>query len=285
MCPSAEVVFCTEELLVAILAELDMRTLLVSALRVSHRWQSIINASLPLQRALFFHPERQTETTPPGVSSQKTQNPLLKDIFPAWFENTGSFIPRPRPGVNPMHQFPATAMMGYKRFQELPLYSAGLESDDNPFLRPSASWRRMLTSQPPCYTVSVNAKRGPGASMRKSIGTGCLEKHEDGVRMGHMYDAVLRHSAQHHVSGFMVIWLGEGQEGYEALVRHLRRMSGILPVLTENSVRLVWEQRPDVLVQMLWTEGRPRPGDVESDDLGRFWERCGVKCLSLEESK
>lgn len=282
MMPAVESVFATEELLEAILVEVDMRTLLLSAQRVSRHWQSAINASLPLQRALFFQAERATEAVEPGFTPRKTQNPLLKDIFPAWFENIDGFTPRPRPGVNPVHYFPATAMMGYKRFEELPLYQTSLRSDDNPFLRPDASWRRMLTSQPPCFAISTNIKRGPGASMGKGEGEGGLMRHEGGVRMGSLYNITLGHSVGHFVSGFMVIWLGSGEEGYVDLKRHLRRMSGIVPVQSEQGVQRLWKQRPDLFVQMLWTEGRPRRGDVPKNDLGMFWERCGAEHLSVE---
>lgn len=286
MLSAVEAVSSTTELFEAILVEVDLRTLLTSASRVSRHWHSVISASVRLQRILYLLPENETRSARLDAGREKVQNPLLKDIFPAWFENISSFTPRPRPGVNPMHQFPATAMMGYKRFQELPLYAESLESDDNPFLRPEASWRRMLTSQPPCYVISTNTKRGPGASMSKSDGRGNITRRDAGLRMGELYDVTLRHSARHHISGFMVVWPGAGEEGREDLTRHLRRMSGIVPVVSETGLSQLWEKRPDLVVQMLWTkEGRHRPGEMRVGDLQMFWDRCGMKFVSIDDDE
>lgn len=287
----------TPELLIAIFQYTDQRTLLVSALRVSRHWHALITTTPSLQRHLFFRPDRHA-TRIPGHITAKTQNPLLKDIFAAWFENTNSFTPRPAPGVNPKWAFPATAMMGYKRFHELPLFRMGGNSAEssprwtpyarrtqsmetmNPFLRPEASWRRMLTSQPACHLVWSNAKRGPGASLRRDAGETKMTRYEDGLRMGEVYDIILRHSCSHQVSGFMVIWPEDGDEGLEHVTRHLRRMSGILPVVSAGNLREVLEEQPDLLVQMLWTEGQYRERDLECGDLDTFWEACGRAGLS-----
>ena len=309
MSSAMDAVLSTGELLEAILLQLDMRTLLVCAPLVCQHWRSSISDSPALQSALFFSPAPRHGADTGGRIPPKTQNPLLKDLFPAWFENTRAFTPRPRPGVNPVHIFPATAMMGYKRFQELPLYRTSLRldldrdprsvdasRDGNPFLRRGASWRRMLTSQPPCRDVAFSDKRGPGASMARSPKPPQFRRCERGLRMGELYDMVLRHAIEHPVSGFMVVWPGyhggggggEGDDddadGFMALARHLKRMSGILPVISEVNLRLVWERRPDVLVQMLWTDGRLRPGEVEGKNLERFWKRLGSETLSDGET-
>lgn len=44
------------ELLEAVLLELDMRTLLVSAQRVSKHWHAVIKHSPRIQQALFYTP-------------------------------------------------------------------------------------------------------------------------------------------------------------------------------------------------------------------------------------
>ncbi|KAJ6443027.1 Histone-lysine N-methyltransferase EZH2 [Purpureocillium lavendulum] len=285
MASAPQAVLSTAELLEAILLDVDMRTLLVSAPRVCRRWHAVVASSPALQRALFLHPE-DGDGSQDGDRScipEKRQNPLLKDLFPAWFECTPSF----RPDVaEPLHRFPATVTMGYKRFQELPLYDASLNvrasGGDNPFLRPRASWRRMLTSQPPCRVVVASASRAPGASLSKTLGQPRLLRYPDGLRMGALYDMTLRHCSTqtrggNGGSGFMVVWVqGEGDEGYIDLARHLRRMVGVLPVVFEMGFRLVWEKRPDLVVQMLHTA---RGASEFEEGLGRFWELCGAGVL------
>lgn len=278
-------VLATEELLVAILAQVDMRTLLLSTQRVSRHWHSIISASLPVQRALYFQPETISKAVEPGFIPHKTQNPLLKDVFPAWFENIDASMPRLPDGDEPWYHYPATAMMSYTRFEELPLYQASLKPDDNPFLRPGASWRRMLTSQPPCLSVSTNTKGASGASglsMLKGADVGEMAWHEKGLRMGALYDATLRHAAHHLVSGFTVVWLGGGDQGYENLKHHLQWISDSTPLQAERIVRELWEQRPDMVVQMLWFEGSPGSAVEPDKDVIEFWEMCGTKLLNPE---
>ncbi|GJN70496.1 hypothetical protein VFPFJ_09022 [Purpureocillium lilacinum] len=284
MSSAAQAVLSTAELLEAILVGVDIRTLLVSVPRVSRRWHAVVASSLPLQRALFFHPESEDDSA--GDRDRipaKRQNPLLRVLFPAWFECVPSF----RPSVaEPLHRFPATVTMGYKRFQELPLYDASLHmkspgGHDNPFLRPEASWRRMLTSQPPCRIVVASASRAPGASLSKTLGQPRLLRYPEGLRMGTLYDMTLRHCSTQTRggfgsggSGFMVVWVeGEGDEGYIDLARHLRRMVGVLPVVFEMGFRLVWDKRPDLVVQMLHTT---RGASELEEGAGRFWERCGA---------
>ncbi|KAL3958919.1 hypothetical protein ACCO45_007081 [Purpureocillium lilacinum] len=224
MSSAAQAVLSTAELLEAILVGVDIRTLLVSVPRVSRRWHAVVASSLPLQRALFFHPESEDDSA--GDRDRipaKRQNPLLRVLFPAWFECVPSF----RPSVaEPLHRFPATVTMGYKRFQELPLYDASLHmkspgGHDNPFLRPEASWRRMLTSQPPCRIVVASASRAPGASLSKTLGQPRLLRYPEGLRMGTLYDMTLRHCSTQTRggfgsggSGFMVVWVeGGGRRG------------------------------------------------------------------------
>ncbi|UNI23601.1 hypothetical protein JDV02_009411 [Purpureocillium takamizusanense] len=292
MASAAQAVLSTPELLEAILVGVDMHTLLVSATRVCRLWHVVAASSLALQRSLFFHPENEDDSS--GDRDRipaKRQNPLLRLLFPAWFECVSSFRPSPS---EPLHRFPATVTMGYKRFQELPLYDASLHmtspgggggGGDNPFLRPQASWRRMLTSQPPCRVVVASASREPGASLSKTLGQPRLLRYPEGLRMGTLYDMTLRHcSAQHRGglgsggSGFMVVWVeGEGDEGYIDLARHLRRMVGVLPVVFEMGFRPVWEKRPDLVVQMLHTTRRG--GSELEEGARRFWDRCGAGAL------
>lgn len=275
MVPAVEAALSTTELLEAVLARVDVDTLLLSALRVSRRWHQVINASVQLQRDLFFEPIDDPRRISDHVH-RKRQNPFLKHIFPAWFENTNSFHAPHAGGVNPVHAYPATAMMGYRRFQELPLFDASLRMPENPFLYPKASWRRMLVSQPACRTIIICVKRAPGILMRKTLGDQRTCTPDEGLRMGALYDLVLQHSAAHKVSGFMVVWPEGAAEGYVHLVRHLARMSGVMSAPTETSIQAVWEQQPDLVIQMLWADGRVRPGEVDDDDMSKFWQRCGA---------
>jgi hypothetical protein len=75
---AANNVFETFELLEAILLLLPHRDLLVSAQRVSKRWQAVVQNSIYIQQKLFY---RQTKRTPNGKKHSQIVNPFLAQIL------------------------------------------------------------------------------------------------------------------------------------------------------------------------------------------------------------
>jgi len=124
-------VFDIPELFLKILLELPMRDLLLSH-RVSRHWRSVSSSSGPLLRAQFFlpiiHPSRKTK---PRL------NPLLVHSFPCWFTNQDAIDD-------------ATGMMIPLSIHDETLDKLDLAQSArirNAYLRPTASWRRMLVVQ------------------------------------------------------------------------------------------------------------------------------------------
>jgi hypothetical protein len=116
-----------------ILLEMDMRTLLTSGQRVCHTWTNLIRTSRSIQRALFFIPIKESE----WATAEKTLNPLLAENFP---------------GI-----FPANANDDDDddrfTYRGLPMAKDGEAM--NRFVRPHASWRRMLVQQPPLTDIGL----------------------------------------------------------------------------------------------------------------------------------
>lgn len=115
-------VLCITELLELILLQLDMRTLLTSQ-RVCRKWSSLVRSSSKIQESLFFEPVL------PGSVPTKVQNPLLAEVFPPFFVETKGRI-------------------GMDSFDMIKHPEKQVS-----YLRPEASWRRMLVQQPPAYRL------------------------------------------------------------------------------------------------------------------------------------
>lgn len=125
------------ELLEAILLQVDMRTILVSSLRVCKRWNAIITNSPSLQRHLFF---LEDEIAAP------THNTLLQNHFPFLFqhavdrETVPDFFALSKESMEPDGDLP---------FPHMPWLSANRDA----YARPEASWHLMLVHQPPLYDI------------------------------------------------------------------------------------------------------------------------------------
>lgn len=174
-------VISTPELLESILLQLDQRTLLISAQRVSRGWNSLIRESPAIQKALFFE---QDPTT-----GKCRRNPLLAALFPPWFDT-----PTTGRGTNMWHP---------DVFAGLPL--AASEKKDA-FLRRGASWRRMLTQQPAVtklgYIEQEPQNRGDTFSR-------AMIDFPEGLRMGALYDMTWRvvcHRNPRAPCQFVFIW-------------------------------------------------------------------------------
>lgn len=184
----ADIVLSIPELFEAILLHVDSHTLLTSAQRVCRRWHNIISTTPSIQKTLYFRPEMASP------SREKRINPLLQAHFLPWFGSSDHVCDR-------------------DLFMSLPLYLAGSNTGDNPFLRPKASWRRMLISQPPVQTFGIytEIESFPLPSSHSEVGTYIHSNEEEsangvGLCMGKYYDIVKAHFASHESPKFSVIW-------------------------------------------------------------------------------
>jgi hypothetical protein len=125
--PSAQIVISIPEILELILLQLDNQTILTAAQRACRAWRELIHGSSSLQKALFFLPEGHC-----GREDEKAQNPLLVQRFPYFFFGK----------EEPVSLLPSLDMI--KRPKKLEAY-----------LRPEASWRRMLVQQPPVLVIGL----------------------------------------------------------------------------------------------------------------------------------
>ncbi|KAK2035111.1 F-box domain-containing protein [Colletotrichum zoysiae] len=238
-----ETVLAIPELLEAILVQVDMRTLLVSASRVSRAWKGFIDGSPALQQALFFKPvsgaSRGTIHGLEGVpfprvpraerlashTDARLINPLLAEKFDKCFFDFGptySFHRR----ANSFYELPWSSRPGpvmtipqswggriQVRPAELDEESAQtLAESRQRFTRRGASWRRMLVSQPP--PPSLGYMRFDITTMEVSgrLSTSWIcpggKTALAGLRMGELYDVVQHASGHHgrHSLWFRVLW-------------------------------------------------------------------------------
>lgn len=119
------------EILEMILAQVDMRTLLTSARRVSRSWFNLISTSSSIQKALFFTPIKDSEW---GIK-EKILNPLLTEAFPSLF-----------PAKERRYGYCFTIC-------KLPMTKDA--SNMARFIRKDASWRKMLVQQPPISGIGL----------------------------------------------------------------------------------------------------------------------------------
>ncbi|KAF7180673.1 hypothetical protein CNMCM7691_009964 [Aspergillus felis] len=134
MASSTHAAFGIPEVLEMILLNLDMRTLLCIQ-RTCRSWLSIIRDSSPIQKALYFTP---IENTP---DQEKVQNPLLVEAFPAIFKLVDPDNPEDD------YEYDEPTLAAFDMMKSSSKLAA--------YLRPEASWRRMLLQQPPVCNFEV----------------------------------------------------------------------------------------------------------------------------------
>ncbi|KAK4615849.1 hypothetical protein CLAFUW4_10323 [Fulvia fulva] len=132
-------VFAIAELAEQILLNLPARDLLTKAQRVSHHWRTNIQASSPIQQALFLKP---INCTPLAFRITGTKKLLAR------YNPNGVWT------ASPHHQ-DLVAPYGN------PFVDAKT-SNGEAMMRPEASWRRMLVTQPPIASCNVQAVEGTG---------------------------------------------------------------------------------------------------------------------------
>ncbi|KAK8867369.1 F-box domain-containing protein [Apiospora arundinis] len=210
-------VFGTTELLQNILLNLDLQTLLVSAPLVARRWRDLISYSTPIQRALYFRgmpaPSYQEEDNNDNTDDDYgswpcdrfAMNPLLQAKFDPFFYDAE--LVAKETGKRPRRQ---SCLLTSDRFKDLPL--AGSEAWREAFMRPGASWRQMLVTQPPVRRLGFcESGRNMGdvtfrfSELRPASNDDEEEDDGDGLRMGELYDAVVSWLGTPHPA-FTIMW-------------------------------------------------------------------------------
>lgn len=172
------------EVLTMVFQELDMYTLLVSAQRVSCMWRTVIKQTPSLQEKLFLAP-----ISPKDNNSAPIFNPLLATKFPTLIPENDRSINQPT------------------EFVDLTIFDIALRPTKRfAYLRPEASWRHMLTQQPPAFTLasitrSVNAEV---VGLKRSRGP----RQGEGLRMGTLFQWVLSQPGYHFVAGVALFFGG-----------------------------------------------------------------------------
>ncbi|KAF2247600.1 hypothetical protein BU26DRAFT_520704 [Trematosphaeria pertusa] len=174
---AAASVFNVPELLENILSNLDLRTLLTSAQRVSRRWRATVTGSPLLQRLLYLEPEQQR-------NGHRVPNPLLVEASPACFYH------------NPIGCDQVFFDSDMCR-----------TSSSKAFMFPGATWRRMLLTQIPierlgCWTSEYE---------RGSLGDDTtwmfkILEFPSGLRMGKLYDLCQRWVSTTSSANFALFW-------------------------------------------------------------------------------
>jgi hypothetical protein len=188
-------VISTTELLEGILANLELKTLLISAQRVCKSWHELITTSKPIQQALYFAPIEAKSAS--EVTEKRTINPLLKEIFSPFFEGTErNPIMASKDVFGFMNGSSKTKMTGHTLIQE--------DTTRNSFLREGASWRRMLVQQPAAPKIGYIESRG---MYERNFYNAVVDAPDGGVRMGLLYDMVYRFMGLNMVTGgFSICW-------------------------------------------------------------------------------
>ncbi|QKX56175.1 uncharacterized protein TRUGW13939_03275 [Talaromyces rugulosus] len=174
------------EIVTSILHEMDMRTL-IAAQRVCRMWADLIHESRSLQQALFFLPVdgNMTVDTTKTTTWPRVYNPLLAETFP-------SFFPSPRiVGTTTRSRNDGTTLKG-NPIEYTNLTSLAFAKDPTKqkmYFRPEASWRRMLTTQPPIYTIgsfsSASGMLGMSWTQEKAA------HQEGGLRMATLFETMV----------------------------------------------------------------------------------------------
>ncbi|KAI1323467.1 hypothetical protein F5Y16DRAFT_403376 [Xylariaceae sp. FL0255] len=210
------------ELLENILNHVDMKTLLVSAQRVSRFWCHVIRQSPRLQQALFLKPE---------PILHRTFNPLLVDVFPFCYPlmHGGCILPIAFNVADPDYEYPYCFQL-----PGLHLTREKMQA----FSRPEASWRQMLLQQPPIEEFSVLTVVRANIGWREQGYVKSLKQLPlPGPRMEQLLQYTFSTTGfsgkelwglpfKHHLSGFRVLWTEPGYSKKLPGLLHLEDAEG-----------------------------------------------------------
>ncbi|KAI1833266.1 hypothetical protein CBS147355_8799 [Penicillium roqueforti] len=258
------------EIVISILHQMDMRTL-IAAQRVCHTWADPIRTSRSLQKALFFIPASENSGT-----DTRVYNPLLAQAFKSAF-----------PSKDLQNSSNVGARIEDIKLAEFDLAKSPAKMEI--YLRPEASWRRMLTQQPPVFTVG---------RFRKGIGQMGLSwyqqkaaRQDEGLRMGTLFELLVQLKCYEWHSGFIAICLG----GAEPLNTPLN-IEGPAQRLFTNEINNDWRVMTANFDLVLMTSSMSTCMDPDSDgsdytkSIGEaVWEKiCETYCklgLTVTELK
>ncbi|RDW86946.1 F-box protein [Aspergillus mulundensis] len=293
---ATETVLCIPELLEHILFHLDMQDLLVSAQRVNKHWHATITTSPKLQQALFFRPisqpakppiqypsypqgqtplwkRRRSETKPYTDELSTTLNPLLVKHFGSEFFNTSSGHTANNDNdwvyLDEKMQAPWSVKVGSNLLRTDETGPA-----ETAFRYPTASWRRMLVSQPPQpglgYIRSVHDHNTP-----TPVGRGYIDACSDGgLRFGVLYDLVqtlsVRRWKKHHAP-FRITW---GAAGSPSPSQSFPVLKGCMEVLEQTGVVLAVHYE---VPKNAYYPDFPQPGALRKED----FELAGVGLVDV----
>ncbi|KAJ5930603.1 hypothetical protein N7466_006096 [Penicillium verhagenii] len=263
------------EIVTSILHELDMRTLL-AAQRINSVWRNLICNSKSLQETLFFRPIRHE-----AHDNTRVKNPLLAESFPSLF---------------PTH------VLGDGNGQNIKLIDLPWEKNSafrEIFLRPEASWRRMLTHQPPIYKVG-----GYEYSFSPFLwgwSQAMADFSDDGLRMSSLFEYVVDRSPDIWVfETLSIFYPSTFPPGFVESLRHVRRwkepqveMMGQFDIVffTFCGMSCTSEEDYEEAREEMEREAREKGIELPDTDTSvaeRIWEyyrKTGAKMRGLEMKK
>ncbi|GME22633.1 f-box domain protein [Neofusicoccum parvum] len=210
-------VFRTPELLELILLHLPMRDLLL-AQRVCQTFRTLVRTSPTLQQALFFKPLPATALPQPSSPSYLRSHPSRKPTAESW-ERNPLLIPDFWPWFDrddPTNKYSPT-LRDPDTLKTLPL-----ATERRVWLRPEASWRRMLVVQPPVGQLEMMRMFHGMSCDDLADGTLCLGQ---GLTMGVLYDITCQEVLgvrNNTLRSFRVQWHG-AERRVVFVIKHVRQ--------------------------------------------------------------
>ncbi|KAJ5151684.1 hypothetical protein N7492_009979 [Penicillium capsulatum] len=198
------------ELWESILLHLNPRTLLTSATRVCHAWTALIRESTAIQQSLFFAPDTQLP------AQNKTHSSLLIDAFPSVFYQSSA---------SRDHDYTNDSQCSALRSWDFVKHPEKISA----YMRPEASWRRMLIQQPPIFKIGMWTEQYAyisGATFYEIPED--PRKTETGIRMETIVEAIFFDSplASFDVDLESIIWAGQWPEIVREKLDLLERCRG-----------------------------------------------------------
>ena len=272
------------ELLEAVLLHVDMKTLLISAIRVNKTWNQLINTSPQLQKLLYFQPMTQNAASrlPPvplsldiGPDSPRL-NPLLLQTFGRYFfdfsETYGFWRTATALYALPWTSSAAKEMVRPGNDEKAPEYRILVPTDmprlevrrerhcRRHFTRAGASWRRMLVTQPPppsfgfVSTEEFEAlweTRIVDRFQQGMIAPGTNMITNDYLTMGNLYDMVQYFASHHKLISIRIHWYqparGFVTRSHEDAIRSQLKETWVAIEMfkPKQEYRDLWAQTPD----------------------------------------
>lgn len=190
---TASLLFSTPELVELVLLQLDHRTLLCSASRVSRQWNGVIATSPRIQTKLFFRPATSrlpVSTCPRSLDARPspTRSTRLQELFSVTSKNpaTTAKPTERREGRAPAQAAPLSPSPTAAPYAGL--WPWGSNETTPAFTRSGVSWRKMLVQQPAIKSFGqVIVRRRIDGSVITRIGKADVA---EGLRMGHVWDTL-----------------------------------------------------------------------------------------------